>query len=68
LSGKGASEIEAGVKAADDPNILYVDTDGWLGPDDYTDGLHPSVDGHAKAAANLIEQLQIRTDRQPGHT
>jgi lysophospholipase L1-like esterase len=68
FSGKHAIEIEAAVKAADDTNILYVDSDGWLGPDDYTDGLHPSVGGHAKAAAHLIEQLQIRTGLQPVHT
>jgi lysophospholipase L1-like esterase len=65
FSGRYATEIEAAVKTADDPNILYVSTDGWLGPDDYTDGTHPSVDGHAKAAAHLIEQLESLTGLTP---
>lgn len=62
FSGKHSEEIEAAVEAKDDPGILYVGTQGWLGPDDYTDGVHPSVEGHAKAAARLVEVLESHTD------
>lgn len=57
FSGKHASEIEAAVKSAGDPKIRYVGTDGWITSDDCTDGVHPSVDGHAKIAARLTEEL-----------
>ncbi|WP_328326070.1 GDSL-type esterase/lipase family protein [Kribbella sp. NBC_00382] len=57
FSGKHASEIEAAVKAADDPLLRYVGTDGWITEADCTDGVHPSVDGHAKIAARLTEEL-----------
>lgn len=65
FTGKHAAEIEAAVKAADDPDIVYVGTEGWLGPDDYTDEVHPSVEGHAKAAARLVEQLELHTGLVP---
>jgi len=58
FSGKHAAEIETAVKSADDPNILYVATDGWITADDCTDGLHPSVEGHAKLAGHLIAELE----------
>jgi lysophospholipase L1-like esterase len=62
FSGKHAATIEAAVKAADDEAIWYVDTEGWITPDDCTDGLHPSTEGHAKIAAHLIEQLEVLTN------
>jgi lysophospholipase L1-like esterase len=58
FSGKHASEIEAAVKAAGDPGIRYVGTEGWITVDDCTDGVHPSVDGHAKIAERLVEELK----------
>ncbi|MEU4396022.1 SGNH/GDSL hydrolase family protein [Kribbella sp. NPDC023855] len=58
FSGKHASEIEAAVKAARDPRIRYVSTDGWITTDDCTDDVHPTVDGHAKIAARLTEELK----------
>jgi lysophospholipase L1-like esterase len=62
FSGKHAAAIEAAVKAADDETIWFVDTEGWITPDDCTDGLHPSTEGHAKIAAHLIEQLEVLTN------
>lgn len=61
FTGEHAAEIEAAVAAAGDPDTVYVGTQGWLGPDDYTDEVHPSVEGHAKAAARLVEQLELHT-------
>ncbi|WP_238335310.1 SGNH/GDSL hydrolase family protein [Kribbella amoyensis] len=61
FSGKYAEEIEAAVKVVDDPAIAYVPTTDWIGPDDCTDGLHPSVDGHAKIADRLIPALERLT-------
>ncbi|QNE23357.1 G-D-S-L family lipolytic protein [Kribbella qitaiheensis] len=61
FSGKHAEAIEAAVKAADD-NTIYVATDGWITPDDCTDGLHPSAEGHAKIADKLIEVLKNHTE------
>jgi lysophospholipase L1-like esterase len=58
FSGKHADQIEAAVKAAGDPRIRYVDTDGWISADDCTDDVHPSVDGHAKIAERLTEELK----------
>ena len=45
--------------AAGDQKVHFIDTNGWLGPrksDDYTDGLHPSINGHKKAA-ELLEPI-----------
>jgi len=57
FSGKFATEIEAAVKAADDPAIHHVSTDGWISEADCTDGVHPSVAGHAKIATRLTTAL-----------
>jgi lysophospholipase L1-like esterase len=62
FSGKHAEVIEAAVKAADDDGIRYVGTDGWITTDDCTDDVHPSVKGHAKIAARLIDALESHTD------
>jgi lysophospholipase L1-like esterase len=62
FSGKHVATIEAAVKAADDEAIWFVDTEGWITPDDCTDGLHPSTEGHAKIAAHLIERLDVLTN------
>jgi lysophospholipase L1-like esterase len=58
FNGKHADQIEAAVKAADDAKIRYVGTEGWITEDDCTDQVHPSVDGHAKIAARLTEELR----------
>ena len=57
FSGKWAAEIEAAVKAADDPAIHYLSTDGWITEADCTDGVHPSVAGHTKIATRLTTAL-----------
>lgn len=46
----------AAVAAIGDPNIVYVDTDGWINPTtDTYDGLHPNAAGYANiAAAQLL--------------
>ena len=59
FSGKHAGTVEAAAKAAD--SVIYIDTTDWITPDDCTDGLHPSVAGHAKIAAHLIPALEART-------
>jgi hypothetical protein len=41
---------------AGDAKLHYIDTNGWLTTADYTDGLHPSVSGHIKAA-NLLQPI-----------
>lgn len=61
FNGKHATEIETAVKSTDDPNLHYVSTAGWITPADCTDGLHPSTDGHAKLAGNLIPALERLT-------
>lgn len=58
FSGKHADEIEAAVKASGDDLIRYVGTDGWITEDDCTDLVHPSVEGHAKIATRLVEELK----------
>lgn len=44
--------------AKTDQHVHYVDTEGWLDQADYTDGRHPSVAGHAKAAPLLAKALK----------
>jgi lysophospholipase L1-like esterase len=49
------TETQAAVRAVNDPNIRYINTDGWLtvGADyEDTDG-HPNETGHAKIADRL---------------
>jgi lysophospholipase L1-like esterase len=55
------AEIRAAVdmrRQAGDSRVIYVDTTGWLGAEDYTDGAHPNVSGHQKAAERLAAILQ----------
>jgi lysophospholipase L1-like esterase len=47
-----------------DPKVTFVDTTGWLGKDDYVDGIHPNATGHLKAArllANAIAPMLATT-------
>ena len=51
----------------DDPNLVCVDSTGWITEDDCTDTVHPSVAGHAKIAGQLIAALETHTSlRRPG--
>jgi lysophospholipase L1-like esterase len=55
------AEIRAAVemrRQAGDNRVLYVDTAGWLGARDFTDGAHPNRTGHGKAADKLTPILQ----------
>jgi lysophospholipase L1-like esterase len=52
-------QAEAGArKAAGDVRVFYVDTTGWLSASDYTDGIHPNVQGSAKVALALSAELK----------
>jgi lysophospholipase L1-like esterase len=60
FNGSQAAPIKAEVdarNAAGDTRVYYVDTTGWLGSSDYTDGLHPNAQGSTKAAQALAAAL-----------
>ena len=61
FSGKHADVIQAAVKSVDDPNLVCIDSTGWITEDDCTDQVHPTVAGHAKIAAHLIPALETHT-------
>jgi hypothetical protein len=61
FSGKHAAAIKSAVKSLDDPNVVLVDSTGWITAADTTDGVHPSVTGHAKIADHLISALEAHT-------
>jgi len=66
FSGKHAETIQAAVKTVDDPDLVCVDSTGWITEDDCTDLVHPTVAGHAKIAAHLVEALEQHTSlRRP---
>lgn len=62
FSGAQEAPIKAVVmasNAAGDARVYYVDTSGWLtAGSDFTDSLHPNVQGSAKAAAKLVTELK----------
>ena len=61
FNGAQAAEIQSAVMVANtagDQRVYYVDTNGWLGNDDFVDGLHPNVQGSAKAAAALVAAIE----------
>jgi lysophospholipase L1-like esterase len=57
----GPYEMEIAAAAATlrqgDPTVHYVDTTGWLGSEDFLDGIHPNASGHLKAARQLANAL-----------
>lgn len=55
-----ADAIRAAAQDVGDPRTEFIPTRGWLGPADFTDPLHPSAAGQAKAAARLIEVVRSR--------
>lgn len=59
------SDIKSGVESVADAKVIYVDTAGWLGPPDYTDGIHPSEEGHHKAAQKLVQVISAATGIRP---
>jgi lysophospholipase L1-like esterase len=61
FGGAHANEIKAVVtsrQTAGDSRVYYVDTTGWLGNGDFTDGVHPNEQGSQKAAAALVTALK----------
>jgi hypothetical protein len=44
--------------SAGDNRVIYVDTAGWLGSGDFTDGVHPNSQGNGKAARLLAPIVQ----------
>ena len=61
FGGGHAGDIQAEVQArqaADDKRVYYVDTTGWLGNGDYTDGTHPNEQGSQKAATALAAAIK----------
>lgn len=61
FGGFQAAEIKAAVDArttAGDARVFYLDTTGWLvAPADFTDTLHPNVQGSTKAAQALTAAI-----------
>jgi lysophospholipase L1-like esterase len=60
FNGSQAAPIQAEVAArtaAGDTRVFYVDTTGWLVTADFTDGLHPNVQGSNKAGQMLAQAL-----------
>lgn len=57
--------IQSAVEQFGDPRAKYVPTRGWLGPGDFTEGLHPNDTGHRKATEHLIETITQLTGLQP---
>ncbi|MGW1344605.1 pectinesterase family protein [Kribbella sp. NPDC002412] len=61
FNGAHAADIAQAVAATKDRRIVYVDTTGWLGADDYNGSTHPNIKGHQVAAAKLTKVLQRLT-------
>ncbi|MFB6726592.1 GDSL-type esterase/lipase family protein [Kribbella sp. NPDC056345] len=61
FNGKHADVIAAAVKTLDDPNVVLIDSTGWITEADCTDNIHPSVAGHRKIAEQLIPALAAST-------
>ncbi|WP_329001843.1 pectinesterase family protein [Kribbella sp. NBC_00709] len=66
FNGTHADDIKTAVAAAKDRRIVYVDTTGWLGPDDFNGSTHPNVQGHQIAAAKLTAVLKHLTGWSTG--
>ena len=66
FNGTHADDIKAAVAAANDRKIVYVDTTGWLGPDDFNGSTHPNIQGHQVAAAKLTAVLKRLTGWSTG--
>ncbi|MGW7685575.1 GDSL-type esterase/lipase family protein [Kribbella sp. NPDC054772] len=61
FNGKHAETIHAAVKSLDDPNLVCIDSTGWISEDDCTDLVHPTVAGHATIAEHLVAELEKHT-------
>jgi lysophospholipase L1-like esterase len=67
VTGSASAGIQSAVEQFGDPRTKYVSTRGWLGPGDFTEGLHPNDQGHQKATARLIETITQLTGLQRKH-
>jgi lysophospholipase L1-like esterase len=67
FNGAHADEIRQAVvdmRKGMDLRVHYVDTTGWIDPkEDTTDGLHPNIAGHRKAAEKLAAFIRETLDR-----
>jgi lysophospholipase L1-like esterase len=54
----GITGAVANLNAAGDRAVHAIDTTGWLVAADFSDGIHPTVAGHAKAAVRLTVGLR----------
>ena len=61
FNGTHAADIAEAVRATKDRKIVYVDTTGWLGTDDFNGSTHPNIKGHQVAAAKLTTVLEHLT-------
>ncbi|MEU8221080.1 pectinesterase family protein [Kribbella sp. NPDC048915] len=61
FNGTHADDIKTAVTAVKDRRIVYVDTTGWLGPDDFNGTTHPNIRGHQVAAAEMTAVLERLT-------
>lgn len=61
FNGTHGGDIATAVTQMADPGTSYVDTTAWLtAAGDYNGGSHPSIQGHRKAAARLVEVIEDR--------
>lgn len=65
FGGYHGDDIQQAVKELGEPNVVYVDTTGWLDKGDYTDGVHPNAGGQIKAAEQLVKVIQQKTGLKP---
>lgn len=61
FDGAHAGDIRRAVRRMRDRCVSFVDTTGWLRPDELTDGLHPTVTGHEVVARHLTRIIGART-------
>lgn len=58
-------EVEAAVAEVDDQRAVFVTTRGWLGPQHFTEELHPNAAGHREVARRLVRQISGLTGLSP---
>jgi lysophospholipase L1-like esterase len=68
FGGFHADDVQQAVRDLGNPKTIYVDTSGWLDKADYTDSVHPSATGQAKAAERLIEAIHEKAGLKPART
>lgn len=61
FGGFHAKDVRTAVKSLSDPKVVYVDTSGWLSASDFTDGIHPTAEGHLKVAKRLTKVIIAHT-------